>query len=669
MAKKNKKSKKHGLLYRLAVRLAILGLIAAFLVCVIYGIWAQTFNIKDVEHMTERSAVYDMDGNPYSRLKGENRVIVSLDDVSPFFVKALLAREDTRFYQHDGIDPIGIARAIVRNIVHLQFREGASTLTQQLARNSFTLGGKTLNRKLLEAFMALRIERNYSKKQILEFYVNRIYFGPGFYGIEAASQSYFNKHAKDLTLGESAMLAGLIRGPTKFSPFKNMKGALAQRDTVLDRMVELKMIPAAQADAAKKAKMNITKQRPAPTQETYAMEAVVRDLYMVLTDEQIDEGGLKVYTTLDPQLQKVAQAAVDGELRKVEQRPGYSHPKKADFTKEMRDSGQQTPYLQGSLLLVDNHSGGIRAIVGGRDYEESNYNRALLASRQVGSTFKPFVYATAFAHGLSPTALVDDSQIRPGEIKGAGDWNPANSDGVYNGPMPAQEGLIQSRNTMSVRVGNMAGIPAVQQTANAVGLGSIPAVPSIYIGSFETTLRDLTTAYTILANEGIHRQTYIIERVDDGDGNVIYRAPHITAPTPGLSPQTCDTVSAVLQQVFDHGTAATARSMGFNKIAAGKTGTTNDYKDAWFVGYTRSLTCGVWVGLDHPDVIMPRGYGSALALPIWVDVMNAAPNQRYPAGPFPVAPANPGQFEQSPPDNGSQPDGFFHRLRRFFGGK
>ncbi|HWB58891.1 MAG TPA: PBP1A family penicillin-binding protein, partial [Chthoniobacteraceae bacterium] len=663
VARKNKKSKKkHGCFFWLF----ILGLLGFVAVCVIYGLWAQTFNIKDVEHMTERSAVYDMDGKVYSPLKGgENRVIVSLDDVSPNFINALLAREDTRFYHHDGIDPIGIARAIVRNVIHLHLREGASTLTQQLARNSFPLGGKTLNRKLLEAFVALRIERNYSKKQILEFYVNRIYFGPGFYGVEEASQSYFNKHAKNLTLGEAAMLAGLIRGPTKFSPFKNLKGAYAQRDTVLDRMVELKMITAKQADDAKAAKIAITKPRP-PAQDTYAMDMVVKDLYLVLTDEQIDEGGLKIYTTIDPALQKAAQTATDAELRKVEQRPGYAHPKKSDFTKEMRDAGQDTPYLQGAAIVVDNRTGGIRAIVGGRDYQDSNYDRALLASRQVGSTFKPFVYATAFAHGLSPSTPVDDSRIRPGEIRGApANWSPANSDDTYGAFMPAEEGLIQSRNTMSVRIGNIAGISAVQQTADAVGLGKIPSVPSIYIGSFDATLRDLTTAYTILANEGTHHQTYIIERVDDSDGNVLYRAPHITAGTAGLTPQICDTVTAVMEKVLDHGTAAAAHSLGFNKIAAGKTGTTNDYKDAWFVGYTKSLTCGVWVGLDQPETIMPHGYGSALALPIWVDVMDAAPPQRYPATALPVAG---GQMTQGP-SKAPEPEGLFRTLRKFFGGQ
>jgi penicillin-binding protein 1A len=632
---------------------------------VVYGIWAQTFDIKQVEHMEERSAVYDMDGKYYSRLKGENRVIVDLSEVSPWFINALLAREDTRFYTHHGVDPAGIARAMVRNVIHLHAREGASTLTQQLARNSFPLGGKNLHRKLLEAFVAMRIERTYSKKQILEFYINRIYFGPGFYGIETASQSYFNKHAKNLNLAESAMLAGLIRGPTRFSPFKNMKGALAQRDTVLDRMVELKMINRSQADATKDAKMSIVKHHPQVTQETYAMDTVMRDLDLVLTEEQIEEGGLQIYTTIDPQLQKAAQATVDNDLRKVEQRTGYPHPKKSDYTAEMREAREPTNYLQGALIVLDNRTGGIRAIVGGRDFQESNYNRAVLSPRQAGSTFKPFVYAAAFAHGLAPDTPVDDSPIRSGEIRGAGSWSPANSDGTYRGLLPAEEGLVQSRNTMSVRIGNIAGTNAVQQIALSVGLGKIPNVPSIYIGSFETTLRNLTTAYTIFPNEGMHRQTYIIERIDDSDGDVLYQAPHITAPQTAISPQICDLVSTVMQKVMERGTAATARSLGFNKPAAGKTGTTNDYHDAWFIGYTKSITCGVWVGLDQPQPIIQHGYGSALALPIWVDVMNEASSQRYPADPLPT-------YHPSRPvrENGIQaaPNDIFKTLRRFFGG-
>jgi penicillin-binding protein 1A len=663
VARKSKKSRRS-----FAAKLLIFGSIVALLVCLVYGFWAQTIDIKGVEQMEERSAVFDMDGKYYSRLKGENRVIVGLEDVSPFFIKALLVREDTRFYKHIGVDPVGIARAIVRNIIHLHVREGASTLTQQLARNSFPLGGKNLHRKLLEAFVALRIERNYTKKQILEFYVNRIYFGPGFYGIETASQIYFNKHAADLTLGESAMLAGLIRGPTKFSPFKNMKGALAQRDTVLDRMAELKKISKAQAESGKHSKLNIAKSRPALTQENYAMDAVMRDLDMVLTDDQVGEGGLKIYTTIDPQLQKAAQSALDGELRKIEQRPGWSHPKRSDYTAEMRDARQPTNYLQGAVMVVDNRDGGIRAIVGGRDFGESNFNRALLSPRQVGSTFKPFVYATAFARGaLQPGTLVDDSPIRPGDVRGASGWSPVNSDGTYKGLLPAEDGLILSRNTMSARVGDMAGIDAVQRTALAVGIGKIPHLPSIFLGSFETTLKDLTTAYTVFPNGGAHQLAYIIERVDNSDGQVVYLANH-SAPT-ALPPGICGEITGILQKVLDHGTAAAARSLGFYKSAAGKTGTTNDYRDAWFVGYTKSLTCGVWVGLDQPETIMAHGYGSALALPVWVDVMNAASSQRYPSPALPVfqgaAPPENGSGENAPRPRGN----FLQSLRRFFGGK
>lgn len=664
MAKNPKKKKSY-----FKTWVIVYALLAAITVCIVYCIWAETFDLKDVEHMDERSAVYDMDGKYYSRLKGkENRVIVGLEDVSPNFINALLAREDTRFYKHHGVDPEGIVRAIVRNIIHMHAQQGASTITQQLARNSFPLGGKNLNRKLLEAFMALRIERHYTKKQILELYVNRIYFGPGFYGIETASQAYFGKHAKNLTLGEAAMLSGLIRGPTKFSPFKNMKGALIQRDTVLDRMVELKMISSSKAEAAKNEKIAIVKHPPTPSQDSYAMDTVIRDLGLVLTDEQIDEGGLQIYTTIDPQLQKAAQSAVDNELRKVEQRPGYSHPKKSDYTAEMRAARDKTNYLQGALIALDNRTGGIRAIVGGRDYEDSDYNRALLSPRQVGSTFKPFVYATAFATGLTPSTLVDDSQIRPGDLQGGGNWSPANSDGTYKGLLPAEEGLIQSRNTMSARVGNMAGISAVQTTAEAVGLGKIPAVPAIFLGSFETTVRDLTTAYMVFPNEGLHKQTYIIERVDDSDGNVLYQAPHIVAAQPAILPRISDMVSTVLQKVLDHGTAAGARSMGFTKIAAGKTGTTNEYHDAWFVGYTKSLTCGVWVGLDQPETIMSHGYGSALALPIWVDVMNAASSQRYPATALPTYQPSPSEEPAPIRAIQSAPGNIFRTLRHLFGG-
>ena len=612
------------------VGLGILLLVAGTVVSIVYGSWASTFDLKQVDNIPERSAVFDMDGKFYARLAGENRVTVGLDQVSDYFVKALLAREDSRFFSHHGIDPIGITRAMVRNVAHGHIQQGGSTLTQQLALNTF-LGGehtRSLHRKLLEAFLALRIEQNFTKKQILEAYMNRIYFGAGVYGIETASQAYYRKHAKDLSLTQAAMLVALIRSPSHYSPFKHLHRAITQRDEVLDRMAELKMIPEAQAGAAKRDTLGLGK-KPPGTQENYAMDAIRREVDTLLNGDQMDEGGLKVYTTIDPQLQRVGQEAVDEQLRKVEQRPGYKHPTRAQFAGQSLEADSATPYLQGALVMVDNRSGGIRALVGGRDYGESHFNRALFAKRQMGSTFKPFVYAAAFERGLERSTPISDGPIRPGELRTVSNWHPGNSDGTYRGEMPAEEGLIQSRNTMSVRVGDYAGLENIQRVATSVGLGDIPSQPSVYLGAFEENLKDVTAAYTVFPNEGLRRQAYIIERIDGGDGEVHFRAAHVTASA--MNPALTREMTSIMREVLDHGTAAGARSMGWTRPAAGKTGTTNDFHDAWFVGYTRSLTCGVWVGFDHQQTIQARGYGAALALPIWVEAMNAAPAQRYPA--------------------------------------
>jgi len=612
--------------------LAVLSVLLA--VCLVYGFWASIFNLNEVKEMSERSTVLDMDGKIYSRLQGENRVTVKLDEVSPDFVKALLAREDSRFYKHRGVDPIGIARALVRNIGRGSAREGASTLTQQLARNSFPLGGKNIHRKILEAFVSLRIEQHFTKDEILEAYMNRIYFGSGVYGIETASLAYFGKRAKELKLGEAAMIAGIIRAPTYYSPFRNPKGAAQQRNQVLERLAKLETITPAQVAAAREAPLALAKKKTVSTQENYAMDAVRRELDLLLTDEQRGDGGLKIYTTIDPALQKAAQTALDAELTKVEQRPGYKHPKRADFSAEAKAQELGTPYLQGALVAIDNRSGGIRALVGGRDFQESKYNRAIQpeAARQVGSTFKPFVYAAAYQRGMLPGASIDDGPIHPGEIRTAANWTPDNSDGTYKGPMRAEEGLIQSRNTMSVRIGERAGLPAIGKVAGACGIEGMPQQPAVYLGAFEQTVADLTAAYTVFPNGGLRRQSYIIERIDDPAGETLYRAAHVQ--TRALDPGTAWLTTQALQKVMERGTGTAAKSMGFTRTAAGKTGTTNDFRDAWFVGFTSSLTCGVWVGLDKPETIVNKGYGAALALPVWSATMGGASAQRYPAQAF-----------------------------------
>jgi penicillin-binding protein 1A len=623
-------------LWQWAVLLLLTPIVAVFS---FYALWAGTFDLTKLGDIPQRAIVYDMDGNPYSRLSysGANRTVVPLAQVSKDFIKALIVREDSRFYEHHGVDPRGIARALLRNVLRHRAAEGASTLTQQLARNSLPLGGKTLNRKILEAFVAVRIERHYSKQQILEWYVNRIFYGAGLYGIETASQAYFGKPSSQLDLSESALMAGLIRSPNRFSPLANPQGAAHERDTVLDRMVELGVISRAQAEKAAREPIKVAHPRVAGVQDNYAMEAIEDELTTLLSDEQTGEGGLKIYTTIDPQLQNLSTQEVETQLTRIENRPGYEHPKKGQ--NPARDDSSGTDYLQGALVVIDNRTGAIRALVGGREYKNKAFNRAMALTgesnpgRPVGSTFKPFVYTTAWQRGLLPGASINDGPIQPGELKDAPTWAPANSDSTFGGVQPAEVGLIRSRNTMSVRVGELAGLDNVRDTAEKVGLGTgIPASPVIFLGAFDTTVKKLTEAYTLFPNNGVHRPAYFIERIDDVDGNTVYRAAH--GETQVLQPGVTWMTHTILTQVIQKGTAAEARSLGFTKPAGGKTGTTNDFKDAWFVGYTTSLTCGVWVGFDHPQTITAKGYGSALALPIWCRVMSKASPQRYPAEAF-----------------------------------
>jgi len=405
---------------------------------------------------------------------------------------------------------------------------------------------------------------------------------------------------------------------------KNPEGAANERNAVLDRMVELKKIPAVEAAQAKLAKVNAHPRRLLQIQENYAMDAVQRDLNLILTQDQIDNGGMFIYTTLDPNVQNTAQQALETQLTKIEHQGNFNHPLKANYHPPENGEDSSMPYLEGAVVAIDNNSGGIRALVGGRDYSQSKFNRALPpANRQVGSAFKPFVYTVAFSEGLLPGASISDSPIQPGEIDGAGAWSPANSDGTYGGTQPCSYGLIHSRNTMSVRVGQFAGLDSVQKIATTLNLSdNAPRGPAIYIGAFETNLKDLTTAYTVFSNAGVRKQAYIIERIDDAEHQPIYRASHIAAPA--LDPSAAWMTSQIMEEVLTRGTAAAARSLGFKLPAAGKTGTTNDYKDAWFVGYTSTMTCGVWVGFDQPVTIIPHGYGAALALPVWVQVMNKA---------------------------------------------
>jgi penicillin-binding protein 1A len=599
---------------------------------------AEAFDLRRLDQVSERSAIHDANGEFYSYFGGENRLVVPLGSVSKNFVDALIAREDSRFWRHGGVDFLGIARAFVTNIAARRIRQGASTITQQLARNAFGLEGRTIDRKLLEMALARRIEQHCSKSRILELYVNRIYFGCGFFGVEAASRGYFDKPAAHLTLGEAAVLAGLIRSPSKLAPVRDAEAATRERDAVIDRMVDTKVLAPADAAAAKAVVIHPQPSDKLEPARDYVMDAVMRELEQTLAPELLRKGGLRVDMTVDPQLQRIGEAAVDRHLAEIETRKDYAHPRRSEFASP-RDGGKTTTdYLQGALVAIDNATGAIRAIVGGRDYSQSSYSRALLAKRPIGSTFKPFVYAAAFERGLLPGTLVDDSKIAENEFRNISNgWSPENSDDEYTGLQPAAEGLVKSRNTMSVRVGEYAGIPQVRELARQAGVAAeIPDLPGIFLGAFETTLKDLTAAYTIFPNLGQRSEPHLVEKVTDREGRVLFSAKSRGQRV--LDSGTAWLVSKILQQVLVSGTAASARKLGWTKPGGGKTGTTNDYFDAWFVGYTSSLTCGVWTGFDKPQTIGPKAYGSALALPIWVDFMEHAPEGKYPTRPLRDAP-------------------------------
>lgn len=612
----------------------LLATLAGAIVIAVYSHWAKEFDLTKLGQMPERTVVYDFKGEVLGRMHGENRIVVTLSEVSPWFVKALLAREDARFYSHSGIDYVGVARAAVRNVKDGRIVQGASTLTMQLARNSFPELGddRNIHRKLLEMMLARRIEKHSTKDQIIEHYVNRIFFGTGLYGIQRASQVYFGKHASQLSLSEAALIAGIVRSPVRFSPFRNYDGAIKERNDVLQRMLATKMITPEEELEARYADVVLHAQPVFQGQGGYALDMVRQDLDLILEKHDIEDGGLQVFTTIHKELQVAAESAVEKRLAAVEKLKAYKHPTKAQFDASWDGSAElsSTPYLQAAVTLLDNSTGGILAIVGGRDYRHSKYNRAIQGERQIGSTVKPFVYAAGVAAGFLPGTLIDDAPIQPGEIQG-GDpgWSPQNSDGKFLGLKTLTDGLVLSRNTMTVRLGNYTGLDRVLNLLADSGF-NMPKIrtPQIYIGNIGGNVRQLASAMSVFPNQGLRRRTFLIDRIVDKTGTVIYQTPVLEAEV--VNPGVAHVMRQILGQVMERGTAAAVRSEhGFKEPGGGKTGTTNDYKDAWFAGYTDRLTCGVWVGLDKPQTIIDEGYGGRLSLPIWADVMKEAVKTGY----------------------------------------
>jgi len=618
----------------------IVGLYLLLLICVIYGIRAKQYDLAKIHEMPERSVILDRRGTELARMHGEIRDIISLDQVSPDFRKAILAREDERFYSHGAFDPIGIVRAAINN--SRGKREGASTITQQLASDVFKLKEygvkhsmpKLIDRKFLEIAIAYRIEKYLgSKDRVLEAYLNSINWGRSIRGIQEASRIYFEKNASELNLSEAAMLAGIVRGPDAFNPFSNMEAAIRERNSTLERMVDAEVITRQQADEAKAQPLDIRPANRRKARESYALDAIRRDLELILEKENIELGGLIITTTIDHLIQSKAEEAVEATLSKIEKSPGYPHQTRSQW--QAIPEGRKTPtaYIQGAAVVIENHTGAVLAFVGGRSADESKFNRAIQAKRQIGSVFKPFVYLAAFDKGLRPDSMISDGPIYAGEIKGApSHWRPKNSDGTYGGPHPVSYGLIKSRNTMSVRVGNYAGMSNVARICEQAFNHKMQQNPASYLGTWEATPYQVASAYSMLANGGVRYRPFLISSIRKRNGELVYETPPL--PYQAASPGSAYTVSKILEQVTTTGTASTVKKLGFERPCAGKTGTTNNFVDAWFAGYTSSLTCAVWCGMDDPQRTIQGGYGSTLSLPIWVDIMKTADRLGYRANAF-----------------------------------
>lgn len=626
-------------LVRLVGYPCVAGLYLLLIFAIVYGARASRYDLRKIVAMPERSIIYDRNGEEIGRIGGEKRDMIELSQVSEIFRKAILAREDERFYQHGAVDFVGIVRAFTKNLAGK--REGASTITQQLASDVFKLKeGESKNmvslidRKLLEIAIAFRIEGTMEKDEILQAYLNSINWGRQIRGIEEASRIYFEKHASELTLAESALLAGIVRGPDLYNPFRNMESAKRERATTLDRMVVAEAITPEQAEAAKNEPIKVRPPDRRRIRESYAMDAIRADLEFILEKENLDLGGLRISTTIDSRIQQKGEEALEKRLSDLEKSQGYPHLTRAQWQKKSDEEKARLSYIQGAVVVMENHGGAVLAVIGGRDANESRFNRALQAKRQVGSLFKPFVYLAAFDRGMSPGTSISDGPIARGEIVGApASWHPRNSDGKYGGSFPAGYGLIRSRNTMSLRVGNYAGMKRVKEIARQSGFGdNMPEKPTAYLGAWESTPWNIASAYTIFPNEGSRYRPYLIREIRDRDNNVLYTTDQLAYPAAraGSSSQ----VSKLLVEVATRGTAASIKRLGFDKPAAGKTGTTNDFKDAWFAGYTSSLSCTVWVGFDTPKRTIRGGYGGTLALPVWVEIMKTADRLGYKAGKF-----------------------------------
>ena len=635
------------------------------------------------------------DGSVVARFALEKRTLIERKEIPDVVVKAVLAAEDARFYEHSGIDVIRIGGALLKDLSRRRMAQGASTLTQQLARSVFLTPEKTIARKVNEAFLTVEIEKQFSKDQILTLYLNKIPFGHGTYGVEAASQLYFGHSARTLSLPEAALLAGLIQRPAEYSPFRNPAAARRRRDYVLRRMAEEGAISEKERKAASDTPVVVSRAAREVTVGPYFCEEVRQYLEKEYGESALYRGGLRVDTTLDPKLEAASEEALRWGLRKADRRSGFRKPRNLlaegldpltwrdpawddpnapsdivtavvlDVSKgsaEVRvgekrmtlpsaamrwtraesparllrrgdviqiettkdESGKsdtflsQEPQVEGAVLIFENATGALRTLIGGYDFGRSKFDRAVQAVRQVGSAFKPFVYLTAIEAGFTPADTVLDAPITVLLGPGQEPYRPQNYERKFSGIVTYQYALEHSINVPAVRVGLLVGTEKVLETARRLGIKQpLLAYPSLNLGAFEVTPLEMTSAYASFATGGLLYKPRMIERVRSFDGRLLEQTP--PEATEAASPQAVYVLLGMLRGVTQRGTAAAASRLGLN--IAGKTGTTNDFTDAWFIGMTPKYTIAVWVGHDTKKTLGPKSAGADVALPIWMRIV------------------------------------------------
>lgn len=592
----------------------------------------------------ESSKVFAADGSLLGEFFQERRTVVRITELPEHVPQAFIAIEDKRFYQHDGLDYIAIVRAVVENLLSGFEAGGGSTVTQQLARNQFSEIGfrRSLLRKLKEAKVAKEIERVYTKGEILEAYLNEINFGHGWYGIETAAQNYFGKPARELILPEAALLAALPKAPTRYSPFANPENALLRRNLVLNLMAEQRYISRAVAEAAKGYPLPTRGTREAVTSPAPYVVEWVRQILDRRYGSDLYRAGLRIYTGIDPRMQAVAESALKAQLAAMESRAEYPHPTYQGVHEKWGDTlrWDKTPYIQGTFVALDLETGVVKTLVGGRDFAESEFNRAVQGLRQPGSVFKPFVYAAALASGFPASYVLYDSPVEYEQYDPEGDstylWSPKNYTKTFGGPTTLRDALRRSVNVVTVKLGEAVGIETVAQYGRRMGIRTpIPRVPSIAIGSGSVIPLQVLEAYTTFANLGVRVAPQPIVRIEDKRGQLLWEMEVERERV--LDPQTSWILLSILRDVVDRGTGYAIRrdvGLSYDVPAGGKTGTTDENTDVWFVGFTPELLAGVWIGFDEPKKIFEGAVGGAFAAPIWGAFMKRVYEERPPPEPW-----------------------------------